>query len=105
MILQNKLSNLDSITYDYASLLFFNTKNNDTISNQIYINNLNYYLSLSSFHLYFLLNFSERFLCIKFDDRKIKNLEAQIALYQANVNLLKKENEELKARLNKNDGQ
>ena len=39
------------------------------------------------------------------DDRKIKNLEAQIALYQANVNLLKKENEELKAHLNKNDGQ
>lgn len=33
------------------------------------------------------------------DSRKVKNLEAQIALYQANVNRLKKENEELKAKL------
>ena len=33
------------------------------------------------------------------DTRKLKNLEAQIALYQANVNRLKKENEELRTRL------
>jgi cell division protein ZapA (FtsZ GTPase activity inhibitor) len=33
------------------------------------------------------------------DGRKLKNLEAQIALYQANVNRLKKENEELRAKL------
>ncbi len=33
------------------------------------------------------------------DARKVKNLEAQIALYQANVNRLKKENEELRAKL------
>lgn len=33
------------------------------------------------------------------DSRKVKNLEAQIALYQANVNRLKKENEELRAKL------
>lgn len=37
------------------------------------------------------------------DSRKLKNLEAQIALYQANVNLLKKENAELRERLAKND--
>ena len=30
------------------------------------------------------------------DAKKVKNLEAQIALYQANVNRLKKENEELR---------
>ena len=33
------------------------------------------------------------------DSRKLKNLEAQIALYQANVNRLKKDNEELRAKL------
>ena len=33
------------------------------------------------------------------DDKKIKNLEAQIAIYQANVNRLKIENEELKTKL------
>lgn len=36
------------------------------------------------------------------DGRKVKNLEAQIALYQANVTRLKKENEELKMRLQGN---
>jgi hypothetical protein len=36
------------------------------------------------------------------DSRKVKNLEAQIALYQANVNRLKKENEELRAKLQGN---
>ena len=39
------------------------------------------------------------------DSRKVKNLEAQVALYQANVTRLKKENEELRARLNGNNGQ
>jgi hypothetical protein len=33
------------------------------------------------------------------DSRKVKNLEAQIALYQANVNRLRKENEELRSKL------
>ncbi len=33
------------------------------------------------------------------DGRKVKNLEAQVALYQANVSRLKKENEELRAKL------
>lgn len=33
------------------------------------------------------------------NEKKVKNLETQIALYQANVNRLKKENEELRARL------
>lgn len=33
------------------------------------------------------------------DEKKLKNLETQIALYQANVNRLKKENEELRMRL------
>ena len=37
------------------------------------------------------------------DSRKLKNLEAQIALYQANVNRLKKENEELRAKLAENN--
>ncbi len=32
-------------------------------------------------------------------EKKIKNLEAQVALYTANVNRLKSENQELKARL------
>jgi cell division protein ZapA (FtsZ GTPase activity inhibitor) len=36
------------------------------------------------------------------DAKKVKNLEAQIALYQANVNRLKKENEELRAKLQGN---
>ncbi|MBQ7353474.1 MAG: cell division protein ZapA [Clostridia bacterium] len=34
------------------------------------------------------------------DSKKVRNLETQVALYQANVNRLKKENEELRARLN-----
>ncbi len=33
------------------------------------------------------------------DEKKLKNLEAQIALYQVNVNRLKRENEELQAKL------
>lgn len=33
------------------------------------------------------------------DDKKIKNLETQLTLYQANVNRLKIENEELRTRL------
>lgn len=37
------------------------------------------------------------------DSRRVKNLEAQIALYQANVNRLKKENEELRAKLSGNN--
>jgi cell division protein FtsB len=37
------------------------------------------------------------------DSRRLKNLEAQIALYQANVNRLKKENEELRAKLAENN--
>lgn len=32
-------------------------------------------------------------------EKKIKNLEAQVALYTANVNRLKSENQELKAKL------
>ena len=32
-------------------------------------------------------------------EKKVRNLETQIALYQANVNRLKKENEELKLKL------
>ena len=32
-------------------------------------------------------------------EKRLKNLETQIALYQANVNRLKKENEELKSKL------
>ena len=32
-------------------------------------------------------------------EKKLKNLETQIALYQANVNRLKKENEELRLKL------
>lgn len=32
-------------------------------------------------------------------EKKLKNLETQIALYQANVNRLKKENEELRTKL------
>lgn len=32
-------------------------------------------------------------------EKKVKNLETQIALYQANINRLKKENEELKIKL------
>ena len=37
------------------------------------------------------------------NEKKVKNLETQIALYQANLNRLKKENEELKLKL-LNDG-
>ncbi|MBO5212606.1 MAG: cell division protein ZapA [Clostridia bacterium] len=33
------------------------------------------------------------------DGKRVKNLEAQIALYQANVNRLKRENEELRSKL------
>lgn len=33
------------------------------------------------------------------DSKKVKNLETQVALYQANVNRLKKENEELRSKL------
>ncbi|MBQ8164014.1 MAG: cell division protein ZapA [Clostridia bacterium] len=33
------------------------------------------------------------------DSKKVKNLEAQVALYQAHVNRLKKENEELRTKL------
>ncbi|MBQ7907261.1 MAG: hypothetical protein IJ309_04715 [Clostridia bacterium] len=33
------------------------------------------------------------------DAKKVKNLETQVALYQANVNRLKKENEELRSKL------
>lgn len=33
------------------------------------------------------------------DAKRVKNLEAQIALYQANVNRLKRENEELRSKL------
>lgn len=33
------------------------------------------------------------------DDKKIRNLETQLALYQANVNRLRVENEELRTRL------
>lgn len=33
------------------------------------------------------------------DAKKVKNLETQVALYQANVNRLKKENDELRAKL------
>ena len=36
------------------------------------------------------------------DAKKVKNLETQIALYQANVNRLKKENEELRVKLAQN---
>lgn len=36
------------------------------------------------------------------DEKKLKNLEAQIALYQVNVNRLKRENEELQAKLRQN---
>ena len=32
-------------------------------------------------------------------EKRVKNLETQIALYQANVNRLKKENEELRSKL------
>jgi len=32
-------------------------------------------------------------------EKRLKNLETQVALYQANVNRLKKENEELKSKL------
>ena len=34
------------------------------------------------------------------DSLKVRNLETQIALYQANLNRMRKENEELRARLN-----
>lgn len=34
------------------------------------------------------------------DARKVKNLEAQVALYQANLTRLKRENEELRSKLN-----
>ena len=33
------------------------------------------------------------------DSKKVRNLETQVALYQANVNRLKKENEELRTKL------
>lgn len=33
------------------------------------------------------------------DAKRVKNLEAQISLYQANVNRLKRENEELRSKL------
>ena len=33
------------------------------------------------------------------DSKKVKNLETQVALYQANVNRLKKENEKLRSKL------
>lgn len=36
------------------------------------------------------------------NEKKLKNLEAQIALYQVNVNRLKRENEELQAKLKYN---
>ncbi len=36
-------------------------------------------------------------------EKKVKNLETQIALYQTNVNRLKKENEELRAKLLNNE--
>lgn len=36
-------------------------------------------------------------------ESKLKNLEAQVALYQASVNRLKKENEELQSRINGNE--
>jgi len=35
----------------------------------------------------------------KEDAKKVKNLETQVALYQANLNRLKKENEELRIKL------
>lgn len=38
------------------------------------------------------------------DSRRLKNLEAQIALYQANVNRLKQENEELRRKLSEYEG-
>ena len=33
------------------------------------------------------------------NQKKVKNLETQVALYQANMNRLKKENEELRSKL------
>ena len=35
-------------------------------------------------------------------EKRVRNLEAQIALYQVNVNRLKRENEELQAKLRQN---
>lgn len=37
------------------------------------------------------------------DSLKVRNLETQIALYQANLNILKRENEELRAKLEGNN--
>lgn len=34
------------------------------------------------------------------DSMKVRNLETQVALYQANLNRMRRENEELRARLN-----
>ena len=71
-IIENVTKNLNEDAKNIVNLLLFNVKSDRDLVDAISDNNINYYLSLSSYHLYFIFDIIERFIVIKFDDKKTK---------------------------------
>ena len=75
------LSVYDSNVKSFLSLLIFNVSDQSIYSETMYENNLNYYLSISSFHLYFLLEITSKLLRIKIKERFIKPILITLILF------------------------
>ena len=71
-LIKNNLVLYDETTQSILSTLLFNLSTSKEYSSLINSNNLNYYLSISSFHVYFLLEISEKLLGIKYKDKTVQ---------------------------------
>jgi competence protein ComEC len=80
-LINNNLSLYDTNTKSILSTLLFNLSSSKDYSSLIYSSSLSYYLSISSFHVYFLLEIIEKIVGIKCKEKTINKVSIFFSIF------------------------
>ncbi len=80
-LINNNLSLYDTNTKSILSTLLFNLSSSKDYSSLIYSSSLSYYLSISSFHVYFLLEIIEKIVGIKCKEKTVNKVSIFFSIF------------------------
>ena len=80
-LIKNNLSLYDTNTKSILSTLLFNLSSSKDYSSLIYSSSLSYYLSISSFHVYFLLEIIEKIVGIKCKEKTVNKVSIFFSIF------------------------
>jgi competence protein ComEC len=80
-LINNNLSLYDTNTKSILSTLLFNLSSSKDYSSLIYSSSLSYYLSISSFHVYFLLEIIEKMVGIKCKEKTVNKVSIFFSIF------------------------